>query len=105
MTLDTYFQLSVGIFCNLATIFVFVFLIWLIMLKIQFSKLIKKLEEIVDTAKTTAGEAKDFVERTIQSLETFKNSIFTFDFIRRIITEAIELIKHNSKGVKNGQKK
>ena len=75
------------------------------MLRSQLGKLIKKLEEISEIAKTTAGETKDFVERSIQSLETFKNSIFTFDFVRRIVTEIIELIKNNSKRAKDGQAK
>lgn len=79
--------------------------VWAIMLRAQISKLIKKLEEISEIAKTTVGDTKDFIERTIASLETFKNSIFTFDFVRRIVTEIIGLIKNNSKGVKDGQAK
>lgn len=103
MTLNAFFQVSVSVFCIVATIFMLALFIWAIMLKIQLGKLIKKLEEISEIAKSTAGEARDFVERTIQSLESFKNSIFTFEFIRRIATEVIELIKNNRKGDKDGQ--
>lgn len=77
--------------------------VWTVMLRAQLSKLIKKLEDILEIAETVAGETKDFVERSIESLETFKKSIFTFEFIRRIVTKIIELIKSNSKGDKDGQ--
>jgi len=106
MTLNAFFQVSVSAFCIVATVFMLTMFVWAIMLRIQLSKLIRKLEEISEIAKTTAGEAKDFVERTIQSLESFKNSIFTFEFIRKIAMEVIELIKNrsnNSKGEKDGQ--
>ena len=102
MTLNSFFQVSVSVFCIVATVFMLTLFVWAITIKIQLSKLIKKLEEISEIAKTTAGEAKDFVERTIQSLEAFKNSIFTFEFIRKIATEVIDLIKHK-KGEKDGQ--
>ena len=104
MDLNVYFQLSVSIFCTLAIIFLLTFFVWMIMLRSQIGKLIAKIDEIVETAKSTAGEAKAFTERTIASLETFKSNLFTFDFIRRIVTEVISLIKNNSKGDKNGQK-
>lgn len=103
MALETLFQISVSVFCLVATVFMLTLFVWAIMLKIQLGKLIVKLEEISEIAKTTAGEAKDFVERTITSLEAFKNSIFTFEFIRRIIAEAVDLIKNKQrKGEKNG---
>ena len=102
MTLNTFFQISISVFSIVATIFMLTLFAWAIIIKFQLSKLIKKLEEISDIAKTTAGEAKDFVERTIQSLEAFKNSIFTFEFIRKIVAEIIELIK-NKKGDKDEQ--
>ncbi len=103
MALETLFQISVSVFCLVATVFMLTLFVWAIMLKIQLGKLIVKLEEISKIAKTTAGEAKDFVERTITSLEAFKNSIFTFEFIRRIIAEAVDLIKNKQrKGEKNG---
>jgi hypothetical protein len=105
VTLNAFFQVSVSVFCIVATIFMIVLLVWTVMLRIQLSKLIKKLEEISEIAKTTAGETKDFVERSIESLEKFKEGIFTFEFIRRIVTEIIELIKNNTKGAKNGQTK
>ena len=103
MTLNVFFQASVSVFCVIATVFMLTLFVWAIMLHIQLGKLIKKLEEISGIAKTTAEEAKDFVERTVQSLETFKNSIFTFEFIRKIAMEIIELIKNNRKGNKDGQ--
>lgn len=102
MELNSFFQISVSVFCIVATIFMLTLFVWAIMLKVQMSKLIKKLEEISEIAKTTAGDARDFVERSIKSLEAFKNSIFTFEFIRKIATEVIDLIK-NKKGDKNGQ--
>lgn len=101
--LNAFFQVSVSVFCVVATVFMLTLFVWAIMLHAQLGKLIKKLEEILEVVKTTAGEAKDFTERTIQSLETFKNSIFTFEFIRKIATEVIELVKNNRKGTKDGQ--
>lgn len=103
--MNTFFQVSVSIFCIVATIFMLTVFIWTIMLRVQLGKLITKLEDISEVAKTTAGETKDFVERSIKSLESFKKSIFTFEFIRRIVTEIIELIKSNTKGSKNGESK
>ena len=106
MTLNAFFQVSVSVFCIVATVLMITLFVWAIMLRIQLAKLIRKLEEISEIAITTAGETKEFVERTIQSLETFKNSIFTFEFIRKIATEVIGLIKNrsnNSKGEKDGQ--
>ena len=105
MDLNAFFQISVSVFCIIATIFMLTVFIWAIMLRVQLSKLITKLEDISEIAKTTAGETKDFVERSIESLESFKKSIFTFEFIRRIVTEIIELIKNNTKGAKNGKTK
>lgn len=105
MTLNVFFQISVSVFCVVATIFMLTLFIWAIMLRIQLSKLIKKLEDISEIAKTTATDSKAFVERTIKSLETFKNSIFTFEFVRQIVTEVIKLISNNSKGAKSGKQK
>lgn len=103
MTLDSFFQISVSVFCIVATIFLLIIFVWAIMLKNQLAKLIKKLEEISEIAKTTAAETKEFVERTIESLESFKQSIFTLDFIRRIVEEVMKLFKKNkSQGDKNG---
>lgn len=79
--------------------------VWAIMLRVQLSKLIKKLTDILDIAQTTTEAARDFTERTIELLEAFKKSVFTFEFIRRIVTEIIELIKNNPKGAKNGKGK
>jgi hypothetical protein len=105
MALNVLFQLSVSIFCVVATIFMIILFVWSLMLRTQVNKLIKMLEDISDVVKATAEDTKGFMDRTIESLETFKNSIFTFEFIRRIITEVITLVKNNSKGVKNGQTK
>ena len=105
MTLNDFFQVSVSVFCIVATIFMLTVFVWAIMLRVQLGKLITKLEDISEIAKNTVGETKDFVERSIESLESFKKSIFTFEFIRRIVTEIIELIKNNTKGAKDGQAK
>ncbi len=105
MNLNSFFQITVSIFSIIASIFMLTLFVWAIILHGQLSKLLKKLEEISDVAKTTANDAKEFIDRTIESLEAFKNSIFTFEFIRKIVTEIIELIKNNSKGAKDGQKK
>jgi hypothetical protein len=105
MTLNAFFQISVSVFCIVATIYMIVLFVWSIMLQNQLGKLTKQLGEVLETAKTTSNDAKEFVEKTIKSLESFKNSIFTFDFVRRIVTEIIQLIKNNSKGSKNGQAK
>jgi hypothetical protein len=103
MTLEQLFQGSVSVFCIVATIFMVTAFVWAIMLHSQLSKLMKKLEEITEIAKATAGDAQEFVEQTIHSLEKFKQSIFTFDFIKQIITSVVGLIKNNSKGKKDGQ--
>lgn len=103
MTLGDFSQISISVFCIVGTIFMITFFVWAIMLRAQLGRLILKLEEISQIAKSTVGDTKAFVDRTITSLETFKNSIFTFEFIRRVVTEIINLIKNNKKGTKNGQ--
>jgi len=105
MTLNAFFQVSVSVFCLVGTIFMVTMFVWAIIARAQISRLIIKLEEIADIAKSTAGDTKEFVDRTIASLETFKNSLFTFEFIRKVVVQIIELIKNNSKGVKDGQTK
>lgn len=105
MNLNDFFHLSVSIFSIVATIFLIIVFVWAVMLRIRLDKLIKKLEEISEIAKTTAGETKNFVERTIKSLESFKQSIFTFEFVRKITTEIIDHIKSKPKGAKHGQAK
>ena len=97
MSLNSFFQISVSIFCIVATIFMIILFIWAVIIRKQINKLIQKFEEIAVTAKTTTGEIKDFVERTITSLEKFKDSILTFEFIRKITSEVITLIKSNKK--------
>lgn len=103
MDLNTYFQISVSVFCTLAVIILIIFLVWSIMLKIQIGKLIKKIDEIIVEAKATSNEVKDFVERTIASLEKLKESIVTFEFIKKAAEEIISMVK-NKKGGNDGQK-
>lgn len=93
MNLESFFQISVSIFSIVATIFIVILLAWGITIRIQINKLIQKFEEIAATAKTTTGEFKDFIDRTINSLEKFKESILTFEFIRKMTAEVISLIK------------
>ena len=97
MNLNSFFQLSVSIFCIIASIFMIILFVWAVMIRIQINRLIVKFEEIAVTARSTTGEIKDFIERTIASLEKFKDSILTFEFIRKIATEVITLIKNNKK--------
>lgn len=97
MDLNSFFQISVSIFCIVGTIFMIVLLIYAVIIRIQIGKLIKKFEEIAVTAKTVTGDVKDFIERTITSLEKFKDSILTFEFIRKMTSEVISLIKTNKK--------
>jgi hypothetical protein len=78
-------------------------LIWGIWIQTKVAKLIKKVEDILETARKTSEDVKDFIERTIAWLETFKKSIFTFEFIRQIIVNIINFIKNNSKGKKDGE--
>jgi len=96
MSLNVFLEVSVSIFCVTATILMLILFVWAIKFRIQISRLLKKLDDILDIAKKTASEAKNFTERTIQLLETFKKSIFTFDFATRIVTNIIKLIKNNS---------
>lgn len=97
MILNNIFQISVSIFCIVATIFMIVIFTWAVIIRTQINNLIAKFKEIAITAKTTTGEIKDFIERTIVSLEKFKDSILTFGFIRKITSEIITLIKTNKK--------
>jgi hypothetical protein len=71
--------------------------VWTVIIRNQINNLIVKFEEIAVTAKTTSGDIKEFVERTIASLEKFKDSILTFEFVRKITSEVITLIKGNRK--------
>ncbi|MCX6810586.1 MAG: hypothetical protein NTY30_02525 [Candidatus Berkelbacteria bacterium] len=103
MDLNSFYQLSVSIFAIVATIFIITLFVLAIKVQIQLSRLIQKLEEISVTVKTTAGETKEFIEKTISSLEAFKQSILTFEFLRKAATEIITQIKSKSKGEKDGQ--
>lgn len=103
MTLDTFFQLSVSIFCIMGIIVMILMLILGIWIQTKVAKLIKKVEDILETARMTSEDVKDFIERMIAWLETFKKSIFTFGFIRQIIVNIIKFIKNNSKGKKDGE--
>ncbi len=98
MNLNSFFQISVSIFSIVGTVFMIVLLVWAIIIRIQIGKLIKKFEDIAVMAKTTTNEFKEFIERTIASLEKFKQSILTFEFIRKMATEVISLMKNNKKG-------
>lgn len=102
MDLNTYFQLSVSVFCTLSVIILIVLLIWATMLRIKIGKLIVRLEEIIAEVRTTTDEVKSFVERTIASLEKFKESIITFEFIKKAAEEIISLVINKKKG-KDGQ--
>lgn len=103
MELNNFFQVSVSVFCVVATVFMIMTMVWLTMLGVQFNKMIAMLEQILEIARTTSEDVKKFVERTIDSLEAFKNSIFTFESIRRVVTEIIKMIKNNAKGAKDGK--
>jgi len=98
MNLNSFFQLSVSIFCIVGTIFMIVLFVWAIIIRIQIGRLIKKFEEIALTAKTTTNEFKQFIERTIASLEKFKESVLTFEFIRKMASEVITLMRNNKEG-------
>lgn len=100
MNLNQFFQVSVSVFSVVATIFILVMFVWGIMLFAGIRRLIKKVEEISEIAKTTTGEVKSFIERTIEFLDTFKKSLTTLDFIRKTATDIINLIK-NKKGTKD----
>lgn len=97
MNLNSFFQITVSIFCLVATIFMIVLFVWVAVIRLRINRLIEKFEEIAVTAKATTGEIKDFIERTIASLEKFKESILTFEFVRKITSEVITLIKGNKK--------
>jgi len=97
MSLNSFFQISVSIFCIVATVFMIILFVWTVIIRKQINNLIAKFEEIAVTAKTTSGEIKEFIERTITSLEKFKDSILTFEFVRKITSEVITLIKGNKK--------
>ena len=97
MNLNSFFQLSVSIFCIIASIFMIVLFIWAVILRMQINKLMIKFEEIAEMAKTASGEFKAFIERTIHALDKFKDSILTLEFIRKIASEVITLIKNNKK--------
>lgn len=85
MNLNTYFQISVSVFCTISTITLVAFLIWAIILRTQINKLIKKLLEISEIAKETAGDSRAFVTRTIESLEKFKNSILLSNLLDELL--------------------
>ncbi|MEI8143407.1 MAG: hypothetical protein WCG48_02225 [Candidatus Berkelbacteria bacterium] len=105
MTLNDFFQVSVSVFCIVATVFMIMTFIWIVMLRSKLNKLIDKLEEISETARSTTGEIKQFVERIIQSLDDFRQSVFTLGFVSKIVNQVIGLISNNSKGKKDGQAK
>ena len=100
MNLNIFFQLSVSVFCVVATIFILAVSVWAVLLSVRVNKITKKIEEISEIIKDTSSDAKEFIDRTIQSLEAIKKSIFTFEFIRRIVIEVIDMVKNNRKQTK-----
>ncbi len=97
MGLETFFMLSVGIFCSISTIALILFFIWGIKFSIQLDKIAKQVEQIAIISKETAKDVKGFVDRTIATIEKFKENLVTVETIRKIATEVVEVIQKNKK--------
>ncbi len=105
MNLNTFFQISVSVFCIVTTLFILALFIWFIVIRTRLNGLIRELKEILEIFRTTAGKTSEFVGQSIESLEIFKKNVFTFEFVRRAVVGIIGLIKNNSKGTKDGKAK
>lgn len=100
MSLNSFFQISVSIFCIVGTIFMIILFVWALIVRVQINKLITEFQKIATTVETTSLEVKSFIDRTISALEKLKESLLTFEFIRKITSEVITLIKGNRNGAK-----
>lgn len=69
-----------------------VLFVWSNAARIKLNKLTNVLEDIAKAAQTTTGEIKEYIERTIYTIEKLKNSLITVEFIRRATTEVISII-------------
>jgi hypothetical protein len=97
MNLNSFFQGSVSIFCITATIFMIMLFIWALKVNAQINKLIAELQKIAITVEAASIDVKGFIDRTITALEKLKESLLTFEFIRKITTEVITMIKGKKK--------
>lgn len=97
MNLNSFFQLSVSIFCITGTIFMIVLFVWALKAWAQIDKLITEFQKIATTIESTSIDVKSFIDRTIAALEKLKESVLTFEFIRKITSEVITLIKGKKK--------
>ncbi|MCX6812792.1 MAG: hypothetical protein NTW79_04245 [Candidatus Berkelbacteria bacterium] len=97
MSLNSFFQISVSVFSIVATIFIIIVFVWVVIIRIQIGKLVKKFEEIAAKAESATNQFKEFIERTVASLEKFKDSLLTFDFIKKAAEEIIKMVKSKKK--------
>lgn len=97
MGLEIFFMLSVGIFCSIATIVLVAFFIWGIKFSIQLDKIAKQVEQIAIISKETAHDVKGFVDRTIATIEKFKENLVTVETIRKIAMEVVDAVQKNRK--------
>jgi hypothetical protein len=96
MDLNTYFLISVSVFCTLATLYLIGMFIAGLFVRVRIVRILNKVEEIADSANTVSAEVKDFTLNTLESLERFKDSILTFEFFQKIIVAIVELFQRKS---------
>jgi hypothetical protein len=103
MDLTVFFQICVSVFCIVATLFLIIIIVNAVLLRLRLNKLINSLEQIAQNAAMSSDGIKEFIERTISSVERFKSMYFTYEALWKTATDVISLIKNRS--LTNGNKK
>jgi hypothetical protein len=93
MDLTIFFQISVSIFCIVATFTLIFFAINAVLMRLKLRKLINSLEQIAQNAADSSDDIKEFIDRTIDSVDRFKSLFFTYETLWKTANSIIDLIK------------
>lgn len=97
MDLQNFYFVTNSISSILITIFLFVLIAILVSLYIKVSKLADKIDKVADNGIETSRDIKEFVHKTLESIDHFRQNILTFDSVRRITGEVMQAIKKHPK--------
>lgn len=99
MTINDFYQLFVGIFALLASIFLLLSIILMIWGTIRIKKVLSLLISSAKKIDNSAIEIRDFVKRNIDYIEFQKARLESFSLLNTLIS----LIIHKKKGVQNAE--
>ena len=103
MDLTIFFQISVSVFCIVATLALIFVTVNAVLLRLKLRKLINSLEQIAQNAADSSGDIKEFIDHTIDSIDRFKSMYFTYEALWKTANDIIGLIK-SRKLIKNEKK-